>query len=169
MENKRRFDPVAVGIIVCSIIILAGISVAFYSTSISKPASYNITDQERPKIEISEKEFDLGKMKLSETKTKEVTLKNVGNKPLSISNFSTSCDCTFVQVVVGEKTSPKFSMHSMLSWQKELLPNETATLKIIYQPSVMPVEGEVSRVVYFKTNDPAYLDVKIGFKAFVEK
>ena len=164
----KKIDPIILGIIFISLVILGGIILASRYSSGNPAASYKINDVERPKIEISEKDFDLGKMKVSETKTKEIIIKSMGTKPLNVSDFTTSCDCTSVVVNIDGKDSPKFSMHTMTSWQKELAPEQTATLKIIYEPSVMPVEGEVSRVVHFKTNDPEMLDVQINFKAFVE-
>ena len=107
-------------------------------------------------------------MKLADTKTKEITLKNTGNQPLDMRNFSTSCGCTYVQVFSGDLKSPQLSMHSEADWSTEIAPGATARLVVSYQPSLMPVEGDVSREVYFKTNDPENPSVTITFKAFIE-
>jgi hypothetical protein len=59
-------------------------------------------------------------------------------------------------------------MHSDSRWQKELAPGDSAILVISYQPSLMPLQGAVSRAVFFKTNDPQNPQVSIEFRAFVE-
>ena len=165
----KKINPVILWIIILTILAITGIIVAiFYSGSGTQAPVYSITDQERPKLEISEKKFDFGNIKVSDKKTKDIAIKNNGTKPLALNNFSSSCNCTFIQVVINEEKSPEFNMHSNSRWQKELQPNQTATLKITYQPSLMPVEGSVSRTAFFKTNDPENPEVNIEFNALVE-
>lgn len=164
----NKIDPVTVGITFIGIVIVAGILVAANFSSVKAPVQYSSSSQDRPELEISETAFDLGKMKLADTKTKDIILKNIGNKPLDIRNFSTSCGCTLVEVYSGDIKSPQFSMHSDANWTTEVLPGATARLVISYQPSLMPVEGEASREIYFKTNDPENPSVTISLKAFVE-
>lgn len=165
----NKIDPTLVGISLIGVVIVAGILIAASFSSAKAPVQYSASGQDRPKLEISEKSFDFGKMKLADTKTKEITLKNIGSQPLDIRNFSTSCGCTFVQVFSGDIKSSQFSMHSDSTWSTEVASGATARLAISYQPSLMPVKGEVSsREIYFKTNDPENPSVTISFKAFVE-
>lgn len=164
----KKIDPIIFGIIVLTILAFVGIIIASLSSAQPQALSYNIADQDRPKLKISEKKFDFGNMKVSDEKTKEITIKNAGTKPLAINNLSSSCSCTFVQVVIGGEKSPKFNMRSNSNWQKEIQPNQIATLIISYRPSIMPVQGATSRTVYFKTNDPENLEVIIEFTVFVE-
>lgn len=165
----RKFDPMVIGIIVVIIIVLGGIIVAASFSSESTIPNYNKTDAERPKMELSERNFDFGKIKLSDIVTKEITIKNIGAKPLNLSNFTTSCGCTTIQVIYEDQKSPEFSLHQKITWQKDITVNTSATAIIKYEPKAMPVEGEVERTAYFKSNDPDNLDVEISVKAFVEK
>ena len=167
----KKFDFTILIILAFTLLVIGGILIAAFKTSSSSSPvpQYSSGDQTAPKIEISEKNFELGKMKVSEVKTKEMNIKNTGASALNLSNFSTSCGCTKVQLIVDSEKSPEFDLHNSPVWSKDLNPGQSAILKITYQPSLMPVEGEVSRTVYFKTNDPASVDVQIDFTAFVEK
>lgn len=163
-----KIDPVVTGVIIISIVIIVGIIFASSKSSSELPSvSYTVQDKEKPQLQISERSFDLGKMKVSDIRAEDITLKNTGSKPLSISNVYTSCDCTYVEIQIDGKTSPKLSM-TRSSWQSQIDPGQSAVLKVTYQPSIMPVQGAVNRSVYFKTNDPVTPDVAVGFKAFVE-
>lgn len=164
-----KINPIAWGIVIVTIVVIGGIILASYYSSSKAPTQYNLTDKIRPRLEISQKDFDLGKMKLSDDKTVEITIKNVGEKPLAISDFTTSCGCTLVQVFIDDDKSPKFSLHNKVTWQRDLELGQDALAKVTYQPKLMPVEGEVKRTVFFKTNDPENLNVQINLKAFVEK
>lgn len=162
-------DPMIIGIIFLTLLIVGGI---VWAASTIKPqqtsSTYSLQDAEKPQVEVSKTSFDMGKMKLSETKSEEITLKNTGSKPLKLWGISTSCDCTYAELIYQDKVSPRFSMHGESAWSKEIPANESAILKIYYEPSIMPVQGEVSRAVHLQTNDPAMPDIAINFKAFVE-
>ncbi|OGY22708.1 MAG: hypothetical protein A2126_03890 [Candidatus Woykebacteria bacterium GWB1_45_5] len=145
-------------------------AVLFTFSSSGKTAgvtTYSATDKDKPKINIETADFDFGQVGVEETKVKEIKIKNEGTKPLEMTNFSTSCDCTFAQVVINGQESPKFSMHGSPAWKGTLEPGKEATLKAIYEPSIMPVKGKVGRVIYFKTNDPLSSDISIRFTAEV--
>lgn len=163
-----KIDPIIVGIIIVTIIIFGGI---FLSDSFSQGPSvvqYKITDQDRPQLEISKTAFDFGKTKLDEIKTQEIIIKNKGVKPLTVYDAITSCDCTFAQFVINGAESPKFSMHRNLKWRGEIASGDTAILRIIYEPKIMPVKGNVKREIVFKTNDPQNPLINIRFTAEVE-
>ncbi|EKD56401.1 MAG: hypothetical protein ACD_58C00200G0002 [uncultured bacterium] len=164
----RKIDPTVLGIIFLTIVIFGGILITNRSASTNNALSYNLSSNERPKLEISKKNFSMGNINVNDTKTEDISIKNTGIKPLILSNFSTSCDCTYGQLIIDDDQSPKFTMGKS-SWSKELAPDEIAKLSITYKPSIMPVDGEVSRVVYFKTNDPENTNVEIKFNAFVSK
>jgi len=165
---EKSKNPIVIGIIFITVIIIGAIVLVSLKSASPPVTSYNPDDKEKPKIEISEQSFDLGKMKVSETKNKDIVIKNTGTRPLSIFNVTTSCDCTFAETIIGGKTSPKFSMQQNKTWQGELPPDQSAILKITYQPSIMPIKGSVSRTVYFKTNDPNLSNTSIKFNAYVE-
>lgn len=164
----RKFDPIIIGIIAITIIIFIGIIAVAFITQEKPISQYNINDAERPKLSINQTEFDFGKMKLIDIKTQDVEIKNIGTKSLVLSNFKTSCDCTFAQVVINGEESPRFSMGGSDGWQGEIIPQSSAIVKVIYEPKVMPVKGKVNRQVVFKTNDPENPLINISFTAEVE-
>ncbi|TSC97464.1 MAG: Uncharacterized protein CEN88_26 [Candidatus Berkelbacteria bacterium Licking1014_2] len=164
----KKVDPIMLAILIITVVIIVGVALSFGLSSNSKEGTYSSDNPNRPMLTIEEKEFDFGKTQLTETKTKDIKIKNVGNEPLVIKDFSTSCDCTFVEVKIDQEKSPRFSMHSSFRWRGELKPNQEALLIIGYQPNIMPVHGEVKRIVYFTTNDPENPKATIEFKAFVE-
>ena len=45
-------------------------------------------------------------------------------------------------------------MHKQSGYVTDVFPGDTANVKVIYNPSIMPVYGNVSRDVYISTNDP---------------
>src|SRR3546814_5883119 len=49
-------------------------------------------------------------MLVSDERAAEFVLRNVGGKPLHISEVRTSCMCTFAQVIIDDEESPTFNM-----------------------------------------------------------
>jgi hypothetical protein len=69
---------------------------------------------------------------------------------------------------IGERTSPRFSMHNNPAWSGTIESGQSGTMTIIYDPKVMPVQGRVERAVLFETNDPESPRMTISFTAIVE-
>lgn len=159
MNNK-----IIIGIIIFSVVVIGGSYFLVAGGQKQTPAitSYSLNDKERPKVEAKITSFDLGKMKVSEDKSANFKIKNIGQKPLQLSNISSSCNCTFAQVVINGKESDLFGMHNISDFAGEVLPGKEATVKVIYRPSIMPVYGPVEREVYVSTNDPE--NPKLVFK-----
>lgn len=164
----KRIDPVGLGIIIVTLAVVGGIIVAASLNQAPVVSQYQLSDADRPKLEIGETSFDFGRVSVTEIKIKEIEIKNAGAQPLILYGFFTSCDCTFAEVSIGGQTSPKFSMRDKPNWQGRLLPGETGWLKIIYEPRIMPVKGAIRREVVFKTNDPSQPLVNVRFIAQVE-
>ena len=145
-----------IGLIAFSLVAIVGSY--FFLVGGQKPqptiASYSVSDKERPKVEIKTTSSDLGKMKVSEDRSANFKIKNIGQKPLQLSNISSSCNCTFAQVVINGKESDLFGMHNISDFAGEVLPGKEAIIKVTYRPSIMPVYGPVEREVYVSTNDP---------------
>lgn len=131
-------------------------------------AQYQSTDAERPIATFSTETKDIGKMKVSDEKSADFIVKNSGTKLLSLFNISSSCGCTAGVVTIKNDKSPEGSMHAKGSWVGSLNPGETATVTVIYRPSIMPVKGDISRSVYVETNDPANKQLTFTIKTFVE-
>ncbi|OGY24348.1 MAG: hypothetical protein A2172_00595 [Candidatus Woykebacteria bacterium RBG_13_40_15] len=166
--SKGKIDPVILGIIGFFVLLLLGSLIFLFSSAKeNKTVTYSKSDAERPKLQIEKTNIDLGRIKVADKKISVIKLKNVGSKPLQITNVFTSCDCTSAQLVINGQESPVFSMHENPTWVGELQPNAEATLKAIYEPYKMPVHGAVERTIYFKTNDPDKTDVQIQMKANV--
>lgn len=117
---------------------------------------------EKSALSVEKTSVDLGMMKVSEQKSYDFMVKNVGNKPLQLSEIISSCGCTVGQVIYEGKTSEEFGMHSKSGSVFEVAPQKQATVRVIYRPYVMPVAGYVEREVYVTTNDPK--NPKLTFK-----
>ena len=156
-ENKRNMNSkiLIIGLIIFSLVAITGSYFFIVSGQKSQPqiASYSVSDKERPKAETKTTFFDLGKMKVSEDKSANFKIKNTGQKPLQLSNVSSSCNCTFGQVVINGKESELFGMHNVSDFAGEILPGKEAIVKVTYRPSIMPVYGTIEREVYVNTND----------------
>lgn len=128
---------------------------------------------EPAKVQIAEESRDLGTMAVSEERSAEFSFRNVGGKPLEISQVRTSCMCTFAHVIIDGEESPAFNMEmhnapAVQSWKGVVEPGLTATVRVIYRPSLMPVKGSVARNVKFNTNDPSRPVVELGVNATVQ-
>ncbi len=165
---RFKFNSTSTIIIVLALVLIGGVFLAASKTDDTKSQTYSDTDTERPKLSISEKSFTFDRIQLSDTKEKEISLKNEGSKSLVLSQPKTSCDCTFIRFEKDGQVSHDFSMHDEMSWQLEIEPGAEAKAKIIYKPAIMPVKGKVERAAFFSTNDPDQSKVVISFDAWVE-
>ena len=159
-----------IGLIIFSLMAIVGSY--FILVSGQKPQvqiiSYSVSDKQRPKVEAKITFVDLGKMKVSEDRSANFKIKNIGRKSLQFSNVSSSCNCTFGQVVIDGKESELFGMHNISDFAGEVLPGKEATVKVIYRPSIMPVYGIIEREVYVSTNDPENPKLVFKVKATVK-
>lgn len=119
-----------------------------------KVTSYSSKDKEKPIVEVKKTLFDFGSIKVSEQKETTFTIKNIGTKPLQVSNMATSCHCTHGQFIYQGKTSEEYGMSDVSDVLPEILPNTEAKIKVIYRPYEMPAYGPVERELYLNTNDP---------------
>jgi hypothetical protein len=158
------------GLIIFSIVVIGGSYFLIAGGQKPSPAiaSYAVSDKEKPKIEAKITFFDLGTMKVSEDRSANFKIKNIGQKPLQLSNISSSCNCTFAQVVIDGKESDLFGMHNVSDFAGEVLPGKEATIKVTYRPSIMPVYGLVEREIYVETNDPENSRLVFKVKANVK-
>lgn len=148
------------------------IGVSFLSTAGQKPApataTYSATDKDRPIVETPRTQADLGEMKVSDTKQEDFEIKNTGTKPLQILNVNSSCNCTSGQIIYNGTTSKEYGMHAQSGYVTDIAPGSSATVRVIYRPSIMPVYGPVEREVYVTTNDPKKENLVFTIKANVK-
>ena len=111
---------------------------------------------------------DFGEMAVRDEKTAEFTLENTGNKPLNVYGVTSSCGCTFGEIEIGGTKSPQFSMHAKSNWVGVVQQGTKSIVRVTYKPSLMPVKGEVTRMVYVKTNDPKNPELMFSVKANVK-
>lgn len=155
-------------IVLIALIAIAGIMYGFNKTN-NKSTKFNANDPNRPIVEVKESNFDLGKMLVKDTKEHDFLIKNSGQSDLTISRIATSCDCTYAYIIYGGQKSPKFTMQFNSGWETKIKPGDTATLKVVYQPSIMPIEGPVSRTVTVSTDDPQKPTLEFKISAEVSK
>ncbi len=163
------------------IIIVSIIALGWFSLSrINRlPSSANVTEStgtqtvSQGQFSIDKQEIDLGQMKVTDEKTADFTLTNSGSSTLTVSQFETSCDCTFARVVIASTTSPEFNMRmhvapDVFAWKADIAPGEQAKIQMIYKPSIMPVYGKVVRELHFRTSDPERSEVALKIIATVQ-
>lgn len=168
LGSKGKVDPFILGILgITALIIVGVVLVAFNSTPENQMTAYESSQSERPRIKVEKTNIELGDIKIFDKIKEEIIIKNIGDKTLQISNVYTSCGCTSAQIIINNEESPMFSMHNNPAWMGEIEPGGKATLKAIYEPSKMPVQGEVERTIFFRTNDPEKSEVKVNLKARV--
>lgn len=130
-------------------------------------AGYSTDDSNAPHAQIDEKKFNFGHISVTQTVNHDFLIINSGNNPLTISDIMTSCHCTTaILKVAGQADSPEFNMNHS-NWSEDIPVGAGATLTVKYDPNVMPVSGEVSRVVTFSTNDPQNKQIQLEITANV--
>ncbi|OGK25235.1 hypothetical protein A3C25_04285 [Candidatus Roizmanbacteria bacterium RIFCSPHIGHO2_02_FULL_38_11] len=160
------------GIIIFSLIVIGGsyflVTGGKQNTSAVTSVSYKTTDKEKPKLETKELFKDMGELKVSEQKSEDFVVKNVGSRPLQLSQISSSCGCTVGQVIIDGKVSEEFGMHTQSDYIAEIAAKKGAKIRVTYRPYVMPVYGAVEREVYVTTNDPENPKLVFKVKAYVK-
>lgn len=159
--------------IIISLLVVLALVVSFafiFTGGKTTPAAVNFSSQDadRPRAETGQTLFDLGEMKVSDTKQQDFTLKNTGSKPLQILNINSSCNCTFGQIIYRDLTSAEYGMHKQSGFVTEIAPGDTAIVRLTYKPAIMPVYGTVEREVYVSTNDPSQSKLVFQIKAVVK-
>lgn len=126
-----------------------------------------------PSFQANTELIELGEIDAQGEYPAEFTISNTGNAPLEISDVRTSCMCTFGEITIGGKKSPEFNMvmhnsPAARKWKGMIEPGESATVRIIYKPHIMPVQGSVERLLVFTTNDPSNAEVQLSIHAIVK-
>ena len=155
------------GAIIISVLIIVGAAVTLSHDNSPKRENLGIAS-----MTIDKKEEDFSSMKVSDEKTATFTITNTSDTTLRIWGVSTSCNCTYATVTIGGSETGEFNMpthmsSAMKNWVGEIPASQTATLKAIYRPKIMPVLGVVSRQIRFSTNDPKNPEVELSIKANV--
>lgn len=162
---------IIVGAIAASVLIVAGAVFALGNPSTDGPKRESLGTASMTIDKTSE---DFGSMDVSDEKTATFTITNTSTDSiLRIWAVATSCDCTFASVTIDGTKTGEFNMAMHMSgklknWIGEVAPGKQAFLDVTYKPSVMPVQGPVSRQVNFSTNDPKNSEVQVSVTANVQ-
>lgn len=174
MKNKQLILWIAGGIVVLAV---AGIIFAGNDGRTVKDQAVSGT----PSFQVNTEEIELGEIEVQGDYPADFTVTNTGDAPLEISNVRTSCMCTFAEIMIGNEKSPNFNMDMYMpsihtreeymnakKWTGTINAGESATVRVIYKPHLMPVQGSVTRNVKFATNDPNNPQVELGVHATVK-
>ncbi len=160
---------VVIGGVLLTVTIIGIAMVAFREAKGSAAvATYGATDQEKPQVKVAVNMKDFGEIAVSDVKTAEFVLENSGNKSLEVYGITSSCGCTFGEIEINDIKSPQFAMHAKSNWVGVVQKGNKALVRVTYKPSIMPVKGEVTRMVYVKTNDPNNPELTFSVKANVK-
>lgn len=168
MKEMNTDAKVILGALGASVLIILG--AVFFLGKDNSPRRENLGTAA---MTIDKTSADLGTMKVDEERAASFTITNTSTSSvLRIWGVATSCDCAFATLTINGQESEEFNMTMHMparlkNWIGEVAPGQTATLKVIYRPKVMPVTGPVVRSVVFSTNDPQSPEVEVTVKANV--
>ena len=114
----------------------------------SEDPSGRAVEENGPKIEFDETEFDFGKAEEGEDVEHVFTFRNVGDKPLSIHKVLTSCKCTGALTTSGE-----------------VPPGGQGEIKVTFR--TQGFQGAVEKSLAVECNDPENDRVRISIKGEV--
>jgi hypothetical protein len=104
-----------------------------------------------PIIVVDPSSQDLGEMP---QKPLEITytVRNEGGSPLTIEKISTSCGCTYAEIE-----------------RDTLAPGETTPLRVTLDPIEDNLYGNLTRVIYLRSNDPETPEAEVEFRVTILK
>jgi len=104
-----------------------------------------------PRIVVEPASQDLGE-RPQEPIELTYTIRNEGGSPLKIEKLSTSCGCTRAEV------------------EKDVLaPGESTPMRVTLDPTEDDLFGNILRVIYIRSNDPAHPEVEVEFRVTIRK
>lgn len=133
--------------------------------------SAQVEDNPEARVLVGQTTYDWGEIEMSDGEVeKEFEIKNEGTEALTLSNVSTSCMCTTAQLSFGDATSPAFGMHTKSPYVMEVPPQETARLRVVFDPAFHGPGGvgPISRQVSVATNDPSNPKLDFALTAMVK-
>ncbi|MEE8389860.1 MAG: DUF1573 domain-containing protein [Anaerolineae bacterium] len=104
-----------------------------------------------PQLDMPNASHDFGHIYEAWDVTHTFAVQNTGDADLVISNLVTSCGCTTADLS-----------------SNVILPGQRADLTVIFDANFHPTSGEVTRLVWFATNDPTQPWVEVRIAADVQ-
>lgn len=151
LKRKRKRTIMKAGI---AAVVLVFIGYFFlYSSS---PAA---APEGSPLMKITPTRYDFGSVSVGKgVVSTAMDILNEGEGNLVINQLESSCMCTTATIIKDGAEGPVFGMHrnpSAFGWSQTIGPNETAQLKIYYDPTVhRELRGPVTRIITIHSNDP---------------
>lgn len=165
MNDKK----IIIGFVIFTLLILGG---GIYVLIQSTTSPVVIKSSQNARILVDQKTFDWGQIPYSGgNATKTFTIKNTGTDNLKLTNIKTSCACTYAQLIIDGKISPKFSMHTTSSWVGEVTAGKEASLTVVFDPSFHGPTGvgPIERLISMQTNDINNPNLEFSLKGVVIK
>lgn len=165
MNDKK----IIIGFVVLTLLILGG-GVYILSVTTTNPAT--ISSSQNAKASVDQKTHDWGTIPYSGGNiSKTFTIKNTGTDILQLTNIKTSCACTFAQLIIDGKTSPKFGMHTTSSWAGEVAAGKEASLTVVFDPAFHGPTGvgPMERLISMQTSDINNPNLEFSLKGVVVK
>ena len=104
-----------------------------------------------PRIVVEPDSQDLGEIPQKPLEL-TYTVRNDGGSPLTIEKISTSCGCTYAEI---DKDT--------------LSPGETTILRVTLDPTEDNLYGNLTRVIYLRSNDPETPEAEAEFRVKILK
>lgn len=164
--NQKK---ILIAFVVLTFVILGG---GIYLLSITSTTPQKVTTSQNAKLEVDQKTFDWGQIFYSGGNvSKTFIIKNTGTDVLQLTNIKTSCACTFAQITIDGKTSPKFGMHTTSGWVGEVAAGKEAQLIVVYDPTFHGPTGvgSIERLISMQTNDINNPNLEFSLKGVVVK
>ncbi len=155
--------------IILTVTILGG---GIYLLSATSTAPQKVAISQNAKVLVDQKTFDWGTIPYSGGNvSKTFTIKNTGTDVLQLTNIKTSCACTYAQLTINGKTSPRFSMHSTSGWVGEVAAGKEAQLTVVFDPAFHGPTGvgSMERLISLQTNDINSPNLEFSLKGNVVK
>lgn len=165
MNGKK----VIIGFVVLTLLIMVG-GVYILSANTSNPAAVSLS--QNAKALVDQKTHDWGTIPYSGGNvSKTFTIKNTGTDVLKLTNIKTSCACTYAQVTIDGKISPKFGMHTTSSWAGDVAVGKEASLTVVFDPAFHGPTGvgPMERLISVQTNDISNPNLEFSLKGNVVK
>lgn len=165
MNDKKAI----IGFILVTLLILGGGVFILSKTTTSGQISGVSSEV---KISVDAKTYDWGTIPYSGGNvSKTFTIKNTGTDVLQLTNIKTSCACTYAQLTIDGKISPKFGMHTTSSWVGEVPPGKDAQLAVVFDPAFHGPTGvgSMERLISVQTNDINNPNLEFSLKGVVVK
>ncbi len=165
MNGKK----IIIGFVTFTLLILGG-GIYILSAASTNPAA--VISSQNAKVSADEKTYDWGNINYSgPDATKAFTIKNTGTDVLKLTNIKTSCACTYAQIVIDGKVSPKFGMHSTSSWVGEVPVGKEAQLIVVFNQDFHGPTGvgPIERLISVETNDIQNPSLEFSLKGIVVK